>query len=669
MLGLPSDVAEGFVNTAARVADIARQGGLRDDRPAPGTVDIPLGADDWNTWMRQDIPGVGPLIAPEDPDYATQRRIAEIVPAFLLPELAAARVAGAPLRLGRETIAATTAATGSVLGEEAGRELGQDLGQAALDRFSFLPGETANLAGDIGGGIGMLAGGVVPSAARGALDKGVKFTFQDATPGRGGVTRSEDVYNAATNLGVRPSFGLVGNQQAAQTENILKSTPFVSGMVERRMGDQVEATGTSLARTVSPSYNPGGTGTPVIPRAVGDYAIGDRAQTYLEPARARISAELGRWQDEMYTQMGGREQAMPLAAFDRWYNQIRPTLDATGRDLLDELRATLQRDRTTDIDRALGQRLRSDRQNAVTQLDSLRAQPNPPQSQLQKLADEIQQIDIEIDANLGIRADRLDMARSRIGERSTTGPSLGNLTEGGAKRAVEETQREQVRARGGSTADFNAALAEKRRLASKQTPLREGSDKPFVEKALGQEPQAFYRALTAPEGVGRLIAARRNMRPEEFDTLAADIIQDAAMPTRAGARYATEDFSPANFARAWSTMAPEAKQILFPNPVMRQQLDDAAVLSEAQIRRGQAANPSGSASTAIGAATWYGLLTNPAKTLPFLAGVGAAASPMVDEMITRIIANQYPNFAERMIHRGGAVGSGLVIDQYTGQER
>jgi hypothetical protein len=709
-LGAPSDLLEGLVNAPATLIDIARQGGLRDDRPAPGAIDLPMGADDWQTRMRQDtIPGVvGPMIAREDPDYKVLRRATAILPGFLFPELAATRVTGptrmaaglaregeaamaasagrapgvpgpafnipigsggpAPVQLGRKVVSSGTAAGASAVGGEVGENVAEE---ARVET----PWGTFSLPPELGQIIGEAAGGVTPSLARGVGEKVVKYALQDTTPTPRGP-RSKQVYEAAIRSGIRPSVGMVGNQQAAQTENLVKATPFAGAGVERRVTKQVADTEASLARTVAPNYNPEGIGGPVVRRAEGDYAIGDRALSYLEPARAQISAELGRLQQTVFREMGGSTQAMPLAAFDRWYQQTRPTLDAVGKDLLDQLRTSLRRDiinnPANDIDRGLGQSLRGDLQAANNQLEALRAQPSPPAAQVRQLEDEARQIQDAIFRNLGVRADNLDMARSRIGAASATGPSLGNLVEGGAKRAVTDTMRDRVRTQGGDLNAFNRALDEKRRIASPETPLRVGGDKPFVEahRRGKQEPAAFYRYLTAPEGVERLIAARRNMNPEQFDTLAADIIQDAATPTRVGTRSNTEDFSPSAFTKAWGNMAPEAKEVLFPNPVMRQQLDDVKVLSDAILRRSTAAAPAGNAATAVSAATWYNLIKNPGQAIPFVTGMGAVSSNLVDEVVTKILAEQYPFFFERLAQGAGRSGLAATINNgILGQEQ
>lgn len=636
LAGLPGDALNGAANIGVMIRNgIERLFGRPGNRPG---VNLPIGTEAIQSGM-----AATDMTAPPVEGYETVRRAGELTSSFGVPAGIGARAQaqarallprpGAPIPVpgtagGQEVRAAVMNAPVAGTAAAIVGEMGEGAAESA-----GLPPVVGQIAGE-------LAGGIAPTGLRSGAETAFRNAFDE--PGR-----SEGLFYALERQNVTPSFGLIGNQNAASAENIVQATPFAGYPVARRWRNQVQQTEDARDRVTAPAYD--GVNPPAV-QAQGAYAIGDRAQTYLAPALPRINRELNNLQAKIINGMGGKTQALDVRAFLRFADRTMPTLDTQGQAVLRGLTDELRTMRRTPIDRTLHATLNTQRASLASTLAGA-----PPQAQA-SIQRQINRLDQAIDANLGVRNDQFDMWRSRISKASATGAKLDNVTEHSANENVKGIQR-------GASADpaeYDAAMAGKRRLASKRVPLAEGGDKPFVQDVLGKQPQVAYAYLTTPEGVGRLIALQRNLPPEQWDVLAADIIREFGRGTRAGTRNSDMDFSPANFAKRWQTLPPQAQEVLFPNPALRADLNDLAEIANAQVRRGAAANPSGSATTAIGATTLGGLIFNPAQAAPFVAAMGLAGSGYANTRLTKIIADQYPRALERLTTQAGAVGAGSV---------
>lgn len=129
---------------------------------------------------------------------------------------------------------------------------------------------------------------------------------------------------------------------------------------------------------------------------------------------------------------------------------------------------------------------------------------------------------------------------------------------------------------------------------------------PTVQKVADQatDEQAFRFAMNmAKDGGTKLATLRRNMKPEEWDTVAGSVFQrlGQAKPGQAGATEIDEavgDFSVNTFLTNWNALSPEARRALFRGTRYREiapEMDALVRVVDRLKEAGKMANPSGTA--------------------------------------------------------------------------
>ena len=145
---------------------------------------------------------------------------------------------------------------------------------------------------------------------------------------------------------------------------------------------------------------------------------------------------------------------------------------------------------------------------------------------------------------------------------------------------------------------------------------------------------AMTRADRASSDVSRMRTIKQaleNAGRDEWDTVAASIVERLGRSTPGNQNAAGDAFSPVTFLTEYNRMAPEAKRILLPEGV-RTQLDQLAMVSEAARDGLRQQNSSRTATAGAYGAAGAGIIAAPTSTLSFLAGANLSARFMTTEM-------------------------------------
>lgn len=140
----------------------------------------------------------------------------------------------------------------------------------------------------------------------------------------------------------------------------------------------------------------------------------------------------------------------------------------------------------------------------------------------------------------------------------------------------------------------------------------------IIQKVIdtGDSAKALNWALSgSKDGGARLQSLRRNLRPEEWDAVAASVWDDLGKPTPGKAAFSgphdTPEFSPQSFVTNWNNTSEEARNALFRGTQYAGMADDMVKIGKTAQRLNDSAkqaNFSNSANVGVAAASIYGML-------------------------------------------------------------
>lgn len=374
---------------------------------------------------------------------------------------------------------------------------------------------------DVGGGVmlesafGKLGSEIGPAFSR--LVSGVKNRFTGSTGGQ--------IANDFRSFGANPSAGTMSGNRAIQTvENAVSGTPGGAGVMQRSDEALLESIGGEAERVAlmfGPTQTKEAVGTSIkkaAQSAVGRFT--DRSDDLYESASRLIPKDL---------------RAVPentVNLFVQMRNSpISEDLPSTANAVINPKVRNLLESFATDISRQGG------------------------------------------DGQVSYRA--LKSLRSRVGK--ILGDPIG----------YPDFDRAQLKALYGSLSQDLDSIAQQaggdalraHNVANRYYRQNIGSNIEFLDDVIskGTDEQAYNFVFGGiKDGGSKLRALRRNVRPEEWDTVAGSTLwkMGQAKPGQQGA--SGNLFSPATFLTNWSAMSPEAKAVLFGGgryATLRPQLD------------------------------------------------------------------------------------------------
>lgn len=427
----------------------------------------------------------------------------------------------------RESTQAVGAAMGATFGAAGGLVVGAPTGPGAL--------ATGSAGAAIGAGIGSAAAGSLFDAAvntfGGRIDTRSIFEmttdtaldFGSAAVGQrvgemmgegikkasgGAKAAAKRIVDAFESLRITPPAGAVSGSKSVQViEKALESSPFSADIMQKQAETVIQQT-KSAADDIAARF--------------GQVKTKQGAGAVIKDAAAKAAERFGFTQEKIYGE-----------AFD----MIGPdTPVAVGA--VKALRETME--------------------------NELAKAPRALEAALKPAVTMIREIELDAVGGNGIAFDALRQVRTMIGK------NLANPVLAGSTGAQNEAMKRVYAA---LTEDMSAAAQAAGPEAAKKLQIADRFTRFFMQTAaktlekidrMDADERAFEFAIqSAKDGGSGLARLRRHFLPEEWDTVAATVLNRIGLATP-GAQDATGAvFSPSTFMTNWNRMAPEAKDALF----------------------------------------------------------------------------------------------------------
>ncbi|MCT6839142.1 MAG: hypothetical protein M3036_15980, partial [Bifidobacteriales bacterium] len=259
----------------------------------------------------------------------------------------------------------------------------------------------------------------------------------------------------------------------------------------------------------------------------------------------------------------------------------------------------------------------------------------------------LEKLDGQIDANLGVDYTRLRAWRTEIGQATQQGGIPGGNMAQTYKATTGATQ--DFADRAGMRQDFDNLMSAEAELYQRRGNLDTGGDIPLTQKLANmQTGDDVYRAIVQGGQPEKLDAVRRNMHPDQWAEISADVIENMGR-AKPGQGTAASDFSPETFLTNWNKLPARSKEIIAGDEMGA--LNDLAKSATAFRERGRAGNSSGTASHLMTGGTAAGLVTSPVATAATLTAGHLAGRGLASEAFAKMLAGKAPKLAERLLPR------------------
>lgn len=427
----------------------------------------------------------------------------------------------------KEGAQAVGAAMGATFGAAGGLAVGAPTGPGAL--------ATASTGAAVGAGFGSAAAGALFDAAANTISGRVDtrsifemttdtaLDFGSAAVGQrvgemmgegikkaagGAKAAAKRIVDAFDSLRITPPAGAVSGSKSVQVvEKALESSPFSADIMQKQAETVIQQT-KSAADDIAARF--------------GQAKTKQGAGAVIKEAAAKAAERFGFTQEKAYT------EAFDLVGAD--------TPVAVGA--VKALRETME--------------------------NELAKAPRSLEKALKPAMAMLREIEIDAAGGKGIAFDALRQVRTMIGK-DLSSPVLAGST-GAQNEAMK-------RVYAALTEDMSAAAQAAGPEAAKKLQIADRFTRFFMQTAaktlekidkMDADERAFEFAIqSARDGGSGLARLRRHFLPEEWDTVAATVLNRMGLAT-AGAQDATGAvFSPSTFMTNWSRLAPEAKEALF----------------------------------------------------------------------------------------------------------
>lgn len=553
--------------------------------------------------------------------------------------------------MGRSMGVEATAAAGS----EAGASIGEDMG-----------GETGEL-------IGGLAGAFTPAPA-GYLGRrvGQGLLADDTAAQR---------LQAADELDVPLSLGIVGNKPARYMENFFGVVPIASTFVNRRQNRQNEAWGRALDETAegmrtnnlgeNPAPPPVTTleGAEIPPGDPGawDYSIpgtkgfqseelGQQVRDIADQGYRQMKDTFSRREDALAYDIGARTPVDTAGLTQRLRELQRSTDPARQRVLQAEIDDIMAMRTQTDE----FQQLAKEEQALRRHISVLERVKGVPPADIRSARAALQRKQQEMADFTGVAYEQLRDWRSGVGQR-TKQAGISGGQQSRVYEAATDAVRQAARNKG-LDAEFDALMRDQRRARDTSGSLAEGGEMALAKKLMdtGENDKlaAWVRGSAQHRPAERLIALRKlaggNDTPR-WRQFVGDFYRHLAQANRSEQDATGIAMSAGSFLTKWDGLDGRTKNILREaDPTLYDKVEAVAVMANTLKERGKAANPSGTTTMAIPAMLGSGLATNAARTAGVMAGALGGTQLVLSQRLARILGEEGPGMGERLTERAGA---------------
>jgi hypothetical protein len=475
-----------------------------------------------------------------------------------------AKYAAAPLNLIESGVQGTGKAIlanpiASVAGETAA-SVGAGFGRQVADEY------------DIQNPVGRFAlemvGGMTPS---GIIDAGQTGARKMLSREGGDVT-----LDAMDRIGMRPSIGLTGNQNASTLENAAAILPFFGSVSKNVQTGQIDQFGDIVKDTAS-KVRPAG----AISRA-DDMMIGEQVRDISTEGLGRMKSNFGQREDALMSSIGARTP-IDVTNTRKAIEAMLPTVDG-------EMQGALQRELQL-LDDMLVQNKTTAMQPKASNILDANGQPIMTNVPVENMT-----------ATNTVPYEQFRSWRTNVGRR-TDQPSI----KGGQSKQLYKAITQDLEGAADTAGvgdDFRTLMSEQATARDDTLRLSEGGDIPAMEQISESQVEAgknyFKQAIINPDRIQML---KRNATPEQWKQFAGDTLEYLGLAKNAAQDATGEAISANTFLTNWNTMDPRTRVILFDDGEgTLETLNDLAIVAEAMKGRGNASNFSNTAGVGMSAA-------------------------------------------------------------------
>lgn len=606
------------INRAPQIANLlpGEQGvGTLDEMGVPGFKQ--MGKDPVIDFMGKNYPGmdqVGGIDQP-NPEYPTTNRVSEDI-GIGIGTMGLSGITGLFSKYLAAPLINTPAR--AVTGEVAA-SLGAELGRRGADAWG--------IENPVGRFALEMAGSMTPTGAFDMVEAGGKRLLS-----REGA---DQTLAAMDRLGMRPSIGLVGNENASTLENAAAIIPGFGSVAKKVQTGQIDDFGNRLRDTAA-KVRPVG----AFARA-DDNMIGEQVHDIAKSGLNRMKSNFGSREDALMSTIGPRtpiDVTNTRAAIEKMIPQVDPEMQGALKFELQQLDDMLVKNKTVT-------------QQPVTKTSSvLGADGQPITTQGTQAVESVTPTNT-------VPYEQFRNWRTNVGRR-TDQPSI----KGGQSKQLYAAITKDLEGAADSAGvgdDFRTLMAEQAKAYDDEIRLSEGGDIPAMENIATKQTESgkafFMKLLGNPDRVELL---KRNATPEQWQQFAGDTLEYLGLAKDSAQGAVGDLISPNTFLTNWNKMDPRTKNIMFDDNLgTRQTLDDLAVVAEAMRQRGNSSNFSNTAGVGMSAAalTPAGLGAMAGNVPGAIAGAGltyGTIKALMSQTMARWAANQGMTLGEKMTTQG-----------------
>lgn len=530
-----------------------------------GNLFAKLGKDPLIDFVGENYPGMNQVggISQPNPEYPITNRVME------------------DTGVGIGTMGAGTLATGAKEGLSAliGKYLGKPMVEApARSMVSQFAGSMGAEGGrqvadhyDVENPVGRfaleMAGSMTPSGAFDMAESGAKRLLS-----REGGQATVD---AMDRLGMRPSIGLTGNQNASTMENAAAILPFFGSVSKNVQTGQIDDFGNILKNTAD-DLRPNG----ATPRADG-IMLGEQVRDMASGGLKRMKEGFGQREDDLMNTIG-RDTPIDVTntrkAIEDMIPRVDPEMQGALKHELDQLDAMVVKNKSTTM--------------------------QPKASSILDEAGNPMQVNAPVEsvtATNKVPYEQFRNWRTNVGRRTNQPSIKGGQMKQLYKGITSDLQGAADNAGVGD--DFRKLMDEQATAHNDSLRMSEGGDIPAMEQLATNQTETgrafFQKAIGNPDRVALL---KRNATPEQWKQFAGDTLEHLGLAKDSTQGAVGDLVSPDTFLTNWNKMDPRTKVMLFDDSAgTMQTLDDLALVAEAMKKRGNASNFSNTAGVGMSA--------------------------------------------------------------------
>lgn len=413
-----------------------------------------------------------------------------------------------------------------------------------------------------------MAGAMTPTGIMDAGEAGAKRLLSREGAG--------ETVDAMDRLGMRPSIGLTGNQNASTLENAAAIVPGFGSVAKKVQTGQVDDFGNVLRDSAS-KVRPNG----AFARA-DDVMLGEQVYDIAKDGLGRMKSQFGQREDALQKAIGPRtpiDVTNTRAAIEKMIPQVDPEMQGALRFELQQLDDMLVKNKTTSM-----------QQKATSILDDT-GRPMMVDAPVESMT-----------ATNTVPYEQFRNWRTNVGRR-TDQPSI----KGGQSKqlyAAITKDLEGAADNAGVGDDFRKLMGDQATAHNDELRMSQGGDIPAMENIATKQTETgksfFMKSLANPDRVELL---KRNATPEQWKQFVGDTMEYLGVAKDSAQGAAGDMVSPNTFLTNWNKMDPRVKNILFDDNIgTRQTLDDLAIVAEAMRHRGNSSNFSNTAGVGMSAA-------------------------------------------------------------------